>query len=364
VSPLSPQIRVTDSFGNPIVGAAIAVQVQGGGSVQFPNPTTNSNGFASVGTWTLGPIGGSQIVTLTAPGVPPLTFTVSTGSQFNIDIRYIGQAPSAAIQAVFSEAVSRLRQFVTGDLPDFSMNQSVAPCQPGAGVLNEVIDDLLILVAVGPIDGPGNTLGQAGPCYRRLGGGLPIVGRMTFDVADLNQLAQLGQLNTTITHEMIHVLGFGIKDFWDPSGLIQGAGGSNPLFVGAQAISAYRGLGGIGSTGVPLENCVGIDGCGAGTRDAHWRELSFVNELMTGFLDSGSNPMSRFSIAALADMGYSVSLSAADAYTVPSGNLRGAGGGGGETRRKIEMRNDVLPLIGEVSQGAMVEPAPRRRPRR
>ena len=40
------------------------------------------------------------------------------------------------------------------------------------------------------------------------------------------------------------------------------------------------------------------------------------NELMTGWINSGqSNPLSRITIASLADLGYQVNLSAADTYT-------------------------------------------------
>ena len=57
---------------------------------------------------------------------------------------------------------------------------------------------------------------------------------------------------------------------------------------------------------------------GPGTRDSHWREAVFGNELMTGFINQGVNPVSRLTIASLADLGYQVNLEAADAYMLPS----------------------------------------------
>ena len=39
------------------------------------------------------------------------------------------------------------------------------------------------------------------------------------------------------------------------------------------------------------------------------------NELMTGYLSAGDNPLSRLSIATLQDLGYSVDYSQADPYT-------------------------------------------------
>jgi hypothetical protein len=39
--------------------------------------------------------------------------------------------------------------------------------------------------------------------------------------------------------------------------------------------------------------------------------------LMTGFIDADLNPVSRMTIGALEDIGYRVSLGAADAFTLP-----------------------------------------------
>jgi hypothetical protein len=69
-------------------------------------------------------------------------------------------------------------------------------------------------------------------------------------------------------------------------------------------------LGGTGN--VPVENTGGL-----GTRNGHWRETTFGNELMTGFLNSGKNPLSRLTIASLRDLGYIVNLSVADPYKRP-----------------------------------------------
>jgi hypothetical protein len=54
---------------------------------------------------------------------------------------------------------------------------------------------------------------------------------------------------------------------------------------------------------VPVEDCVGIPGCGAGTINSHWKEPTFRNELMTGYLNAGINPFSKMTIQSLADLG-------------------------------------------------------------
>jgi hypothetical protein len=132
---------------------------------------------------------------------------------------------------------------------------------------------------------------------------------MEFDTADLASMLSNGTLLGVIEHEMGHVLGIGT--IWTDKGLLVGAGTSNPLFVGAQAKAAYNAIFGTNAAGVPVENTGG-----SGTRDSHWRESVFGSELMTGWVGPGSRmPISRITVASLADLGYSVNMAAADSFT-------------------------------------------------
>ena len=106
---------------------------------------------------------------------------------------------------------------------------------------------------------------------------------------------------------MGHVLGIGT--IWT-SPLFTGGGTSNPIFSGTAAVGAWSALGGSGA--VPVENTGG-----PGTADGHWREATFDHELMTGWLDTGSTPLSALTVSALGDLGYSVDLAAADSYGLP-----------------------------------------------
>ncbi|HQR41978.1 MAG TPA: leishmanolysin-related zinc metalloendopeptidase, partial [Gemmatales bacterium] len=121
-------------------------------------------------------------------------------------------------------------------------------------------------------------------------------------------------------HEIGHILGIGT--IWTNKGLLSGAGTSNPLFTGAQATAAYNSIFGTNASGVPVENSGG-----SGTRDSHWRETTFGNELMTGYLNNGANPLSRITVGSLADLGYQVDMSRADSYSPPGGALRFGGSG-------------------------------------
>lgn len=226
-----------------------------------------------------------------------LTPQVAQGAPgFTIQLRMTGLTLQQ--QATFNQAAARWQQIITSDLPNVNYNG-----------LN--VDDLLIEASSTPIDGVDGILGQAAPDSFRSGSFLPYHGFMEFDTADLASLQASGQLYSVILHEMGHVLGIGT--LWERLGLLFGAGTSNPIFVGQNAKAEYNQIFNTNASGVPVEN-----GGGQGTRDSHWRESILKNELMTGYLDNGSNPLSRITVASLADLGYTVNINRADNYVAPT----------------------------------------------
>jgi hypothetical protein len=233
-------------------------------------------------------------LTVTPPVVP------GGGGSGGFQITLSMSGMTTAQQAIFNQAAARWQSVIVGDLPN-------------ATYLGQTVDDVLISASAVPIDGVNGILGQAGPDALRTGSRLPYHGIMQFDTADIAALQQQGTLLAVIMHEMGHVLGVGT--IWSSLGLLQGAGTANPTFRGPQATAAYNQIFGTNATGVPVENTGG-----GGTRDSHWRESIFRNELMTGFLGPGViNPLSRITVASMADMGYTVNMAAADAYTRPAG---------------------------------------------
>jgi hypothetical protein len=229
-----------------------------------------------------------------------------TESPFTIEVRFAGGLTPRQ-QEAFKAAADRWTRVIVGDLPDVTVD-------------GETIDDLVIIADGADIDGPSKILGQAGPTRLRpaeagAAAFLPAKGRMSFDTADLAQMERDGTLNDVIAHEMGHVLGIG--SVWTQKGLLSGAGSSNPTFTGEGASREYGTLRGDGGAAqaVPVENMGG-----PGTRDSHWREAVFGNELMSGFISASGNPMSRVTVASLGDLGYAVDLDAAEPYELP--NLR------------------------------------------
>jgi hypothetical protein len=238
----------------------------------------------------------------------------------SIDIRYVGSV-SAAHAAAFTNARLRWQEIITGDLPPVLLDIPAGDCKDDEGntlvdhpAINETIDDLLVYVEIEEIDGHGQILGSAGPCYIRGESRLPVLGIMRFDSADLDSLQTRGLLHDVILHELGHVLGFPAVWKEEQFEFLAGEGTDNPYFTGSNAASRFQLAGGslVDDIGVPVENTGGT-----GTRDSHWRESVFGTELMSGFISTGNNHLSVITIASMQDIGYQVDFGAADAFTLP-----------------------------------------------
>jgi hypothetical protein len=342
--PTPPAVRVADAQDQPVADVRVRFQVAtGGGTITDETQETDADGVARVGSWRVGSAG---VNTLTASieGADalnePIEFLATTAEAggYDITVRYLGEYTTDQLLA-FAEAELRWETIITGDLPDVNDNLPASQCGDNPAT-NGPFDDVTIFVTIEPIDGVGNVLGQAGPCFIRVPGDLTVIGRMQFDEDDIEALEQEGSLPAVILHEMGHVLGFGT--LWGPDNLDLLRDPSEPdpeppladtHFIGADAIAAFDDVGGADYTGqkVPVMN-VG----GAGTVNSHWRDGVFDPEIMTGFLNAGPNPLSVVTIASLADLGYTVDQSQADPFTLNPG-FRIAG-----QRQGRHMVNDII----------------------
>lgn len=221
---------------------------------------------------------------------------------FQIDVIFPDDSFSVEERVYFLEAAARWSEIIVGDLPDMSLD-------------GRLIDDIEILATAGLDDGPGGFLGAAGPTEFRPDSELPFQGEMIFDIDDVPLMIADDSFAAVIIHEMAHALGFGT--LWETLGLVEGIGTADPIYVGANALREYTALAGPGPTSIPVE-----DTGDPGTYGGHWRESVFVDELMTGYLDPGFNPISAMTIGSLEDLGYQVDYAAADLYTIPMGLRR------------------------------------------
>lgn len=324
-----PVVYRWESTGGTLIGdpsaARAGVTFAGGGQQQVRLEVENESGVGRDGV-------GISI----GPSLPPPgTFSIEL---VNVE----GITPSAEVQAALDLARTRWERVIRGDLMDVDFAETPAPadaCFAGQPAVGDLIDDLRVYVDIAPIDGPGGSIGRAGPCVVRDVDGTVVFGRMTFDSEDLAELAP-AELNALILHEMAHVFGFGT--LWGPEGedlLLDPscpAGscsdtdppGPDTRYLGTRGVQAWRAFGGGNADpGPPIENGDTPPGlfAGPGTRDRHWRERGLGDELMTGFLDFEGNALSHLTIAALGDLGYRrLDYSEADDWSVPG--LAGPGG--------------------------------------
>ena len=185
---------------------------------------------------------------------------------------------------------------IAEDLPDYEFTQGWSgTCGDQSYEIpaGERIDDLRIYM--GTFEG-GGAVGYGGPSVLREETHLPVLGCMAFDLKQVNLLI-------TGLHEIGHVLGFGT--IWDELGFLQDLDGDTH-FNGPLAIVAFDEAGGSDYTGakVPVQK-------GGG---GHWRSSAFPDELMR---PGGGSSLSAITVQSLADLGYGVDVTQADAYTVP-----------------------------------------------
>lgn len=221
---------------------------------------------------------------------------------FDIILNYIN-APTPSQQQAFENAEATWESLITG------YQDTV------------LATTLTIDVNLAPNDGPGGTLGSAGPTQARLTPNYVYAsaGSMNFDTADIAGLEASDELDDVIVHEMGHVLGIGT--LWSSSALGSQFQGRQELYVsgsgqytGANGVAAYNEEFSQAGAFVPVEL-----GGGPGTADGHWNEVdngaantgivSLITgqdlrfEIMTGWLN-GPLFISNLTIASIQDIGY------------------------------------------------------------
>lgn len=342
---------VQDQFGNGIANQTVTFSVSaGGGSVSPSTATTTASGVASGAIWRLGNRGGSQTATATA-GVLSTSFSATTQSSYTLTLRFFGPTMSTEAQTAFTNAANRIKAAIVGQITPISLQGAVLDsCDiPGlTGTLQETSQGIIIYASVAPIDGVGMILAQAGPCFIRPSSSLPAVGVMQFDEADIQYYINTGLFESVVLHEMNHVVGFGT--IWDLKNLLRNpayilvndtiptlTGSLDPRFTGASSLAQCLSASGTATHCGAAGSGIAVEQCGTyGTADGHWRETftstctganrapqggfpAFDTEVNTSYVEASPNmPWSAMSIASFQDLGYTVNLLAADAYSVPS----------------------------------------------
>ena len=135
---------------------------------------------------------------------------------FQIEIRYVeGTDPTPEQRAMFERAVARWEEVIVGDVPAVRVRQPTPfACQKlTAPAMDEEIDDIVVFVEFGPLDGPRGWFGWGGPCVLR-DSFLPAVSGITLDEDDPDDFT-----DPLMIHELGHALGFG--EVWTHLGLLK-----------------------------------------------------------------------------------------------------------------------------------------------
>jgi len=237
---------------------------------------------------------------------PPPVPLPRTSSSYEITLIFASNV-GIDLQAAFYKAKARYEAIITQGLnTSAAIAGGVVNCWgvPSSKVSQDLyFEDLAIFVSLPYIDGQGGVLGESGFCQHDAKG-FPRVGTMQLDIADAHFLLSSGQWDDCVLHEMSHVIGVGTHPLWHKNiagNQYKGAGGVQ----GNIDIDSYLPFPLIQTQGAP------------GSAFAHWDEIHFQDELMTGYLNVGPNPMSKLTIETLMDFGYSVDPSQADDFEMP-----------------------------------------------
>lgn len=233
-----------------------------------------------------------------APTDPP-----TRPSDYKLDVVFKPEVPEW-IRTVAKNAALRWQEIINQDFAETLIVPN-SNC-PGVPAKTEV-DDTLVSIGYQYIDGSSgsNTLAYAGTCFYSRGKSR--VGAIVLDSSNFPSSGSSVLAYNVLLHEMGHILGIQ-ETAWRNHGLVD----SNLRYTGANA-----------NAQLPLINAKHSqayveDLYGQGSRGSHFKESVYDSELMSSLAEYKEMPLSRLTIGALADLGYSVDYSKADPYTVPT----------------------------------------------
>lgn len=237
---------------------------------------------------------------LHAPVTATAAYTVDAGptESFDIVVQQV-TATDPRVSEAIDEAVARWTPVIVRGVTEAEVHQDPGTCLGEFPGFDGVIDDVVIDVAV---VGDIGVMGDATTCVNGPEG-LPRLSMIRLDSHWIDWMYTHGYLGDLVAHEMGHTLGFTGPAWW---AFRQDTGADGFLFVGPRAVAEWSRIGGTGS--VPLNE--GGD---------HWNETILQDELMTCYIENlTAHPLSALTAAAMADLGYHVSLAAAEPWDLPA----------------------------------------------
>lgn len=240
-------------------------------------------GCSGVGTCVVGPGDTARVVAVFGGADEP---------GFNIEFLGTTSYPDWVV-GVIDRAAGRW-ELMLGDLPAVTLTQPIR-CGGRQEVVTHPIDDLILLLDVTDSGG-----GVGASCFWPEVVGRPSpVGVVSVGAPAMSE----ERLFTIMSHEIGHALGFGSSPEWYAQ--VLGASGSQARFLGEQAQHAFMAVGAPTTGGVPLDDGI------------HWSAAVFGMEVMA----TNAGPISVVTLGALADLGYSVNVAAAEPFNLAAARI-------------------------------------------
>jgi hypothetical protein len=255
-------------------------------------------------------------------------------STFNIEWYYSNDFPNS-LKPSFEAAAARWQSIITSDIPN--MNGGLKPAASGCNIKDEApfpgVDDIAIYVGIIPAAqsaGPNGLKFRAEPCVTRAGSFLPAISVIQFSSDTLptayqNPESFFNPTTIIFTHNIARALGFGTN--WLKKGLISGSVGnglcsSDSEYTGGNAVREAQLLGEVGNI-IFRWQVYNIPNDPPAKCSESWNNSRYAYEMMGGanIRRNGwlSTPpaLSKVSIGAMQDLGYTVDYGAADPIELP-----------------------------------------------
>lgn len=240
---------------------------------------------------------------------------------------------------MFRQAAQRWQQVIPRGFSSTAILPAGEYC--GQKVENETtVYDMLIYVQIAPIDRSEYIVAQSQACMMDTTN-MVRFGVIKLDAYDVGPLLEQGKLYNLVLHEMGHVLGLG--SLWDGFNMVKKVRSPQG---GYEYLKQFANQGNklVGRDGPALVEDEG----GRGISRGHWKESVYGVELMTGFIESAgvAMPLSKMTVLALKDLGYTVDESKADAYVAkpPEYAGRRLRGESESPRKRLGCLTDEYPI--------------------
>jgi hypothetical protein len=261
-------------------------------------------------------------------------------TDFRIEFVFDKNIP-VAYRKYFFAARDRWQKVITGDIPDMQgfFNPLDGDCNIDHQSKFSGIDDIKIfvdIVSTNQSDGFGGFRSRIEPCLTRVGSFLPAISIMQYDISDFSSIlpllqnpnpsaADIAASDTTLelTREMGRVLGFGTN--WVKKSLITGLLGNglcaqDQEYIGSNAVREYNLLSNIPYPFILRYYTLGSIGTDCIDYWAHRFEYDLMGLNRKKPIPNTNNTippaLSKITIGAMQDLGYTVDYSVADPYAL------------------------------------------------